>query len=172
MLRRIENQMSMWRSLLVSSCLCLGLSLVGCQKSVAPSIENDPAEQSKAQAVASRYMEAFMGGDVDQVLSLSLTPFWGDGDLVTEPDALQAEVEKQLGNLTELDAQVEATHFMTLAQTEVVFPRLYRRLKDQAFTDKFYVVAVLVRINGNEERGVVLVQPDADGIWKVIGMGN
>ncbi|MBF2053380.1 MAG: hypothetical protein IGS03_07950 [Candidatus Sericytochromatia bacterium] len=155
----------------LSLSLCLTLS--ACPESLP--IEDDPGEQAKAQAAASRYFEALVKGDQDTVLMLSVLPFWGDGDLIKERDVLTEEVSRQISSVKDqaFDVQVEGSHFMTLEQVRVVMPALYERIQEADLADtRLYVVALRVRLGENAEHGVILVRQDEDGLWKVMGIGD
>lgn len=159
---------------LIPLLLLLCLNLGACQQAKL-AIEDDPTEQAKAQAAASRYFESFVSGDRETVLKLSAVPFWGDGERIDAMEQLTAEVTRQLdyADSSAPDVQVEATHFMTLAQTQVVLPELYARLQASGFDqDEMYVVALRVRFEQHEEQGIILVRQDAEGLWKVTGIGD
>lgn len=154
--------------------LSLCAALAGCQQPQW-AIEDDPGEQAKAQAVASRYFEAFVKGDQDTVLKLSVLPFWGDGDRIEERDVLTEEVTRQISSVKDkgFEVQVEGSHFMTLEQARVVMPSLYERIQEAGLADTpLYVVALRVRLEQNAEHGVILVRQDEDGLWKVMGIGD
>lgn len=157
----------------LSLSLCVALS--ACQQPQPRAIEDDPGEQAKAQAAASRYFESFVNGDLDAVLTLSVLPFWGDGDRIEDRAVLTEELTRQLQSVKEqgFDVKVESTHFMTLEQARVVLPSLYERIQETGFAEvELYVVALRVRLGENEEHGVILVRQDDDGLWKVMGIGD
>ena len=148
----------------------LSLSLLSCSKD--PNLSNDPSEQSKATSVATRFIEAFATGNSNLAFEMSEVPFWGDGDLILDRQELENQMIEQTENLSPPQLKIKGTMMMSLSQLEIINPELHHQIQKEISTGDVYAISVLLDIEGDEEHGVVLVKRQADGIWKVIGMGN
>lgn len=150
--------------------LALSLTLWGCSKD--PNLSNDPTEQSKAISVASRFLEAFATGNAELAIDMSEVPFWGDGDLINDAAELQKEIREQTEGIAPPKLLVKGAMMLNLTQLEIVSPELHHKIQNEIKSDDVYAVSVLLNVDGEEEHGVVLVKRQANGIWKVIGMGD
>lgn len=156
------------RSLLL--VLLTATTLVACQK---VPIEDDPAEQAKAIAVAEKYLKAFSEANGTLVLEMSALPFWGDGSLLANREELEKALLEQFANAPELTYRVKSARFFAFQELQSLVPSLYQAINQQSFSqDDLHFVAVTLEVEGQEELGVILVKRQQDGIWKVTGIGD
>ncbi|PKL76536.1 MAG: hypothetical protein CVV27_09795 [Candidatus Melainabacteria bacterium HGW-Melainabacteria-1] len=148
----------------------IAVSLSACEKKIP--IEEDPIEHAKATAVAEKYLKAFAGGDAPLVMEMSEAPFWGDGDIVPTMEALEIEVKEQLKDISDLEFVVKDARYLPMAELQQLMPNLYQQLVGDQFITGVHAVVLTLEIMGKEERGLVLVRRQEDGMWKVVGIGD
>lgn len=154
-------------SLLLS--LLTAFSLAACAK---VPIEDDPAEQAKATAVAEKYLKAFAAGDGPLVLEMSEAPFWGDGELLPDATALQDALTEQLQGISELKFTLQNARFVSMTELKTLLPALHDQLTQAGFSGDVHAVALDISVEGETSQGLVLVRRMPDGIWKVVGIGD
>lgn len=159
-----------------SLCLLSAVMMLSACPMRQAQIEDQPTETAQAAAVASDFLQAFVGGKLEQVLQMSDLPFWGDGVLVADRDHLKEELMAQFGESLNFKFQIKGTQFLTLEQAHVVAPHFYHRLQDSHFTEQYsdplYLILFLVEVEGHEDNGIVLLHRQADGMWKVVGLSD
>lgn len=153
--------------LLLALLLCSSLS--ACAK---VRIEDDPAEQAKATALAEKYLKSFAEGNDLLALEMSETPFWGDGVVLMTRDELKVELAKQLKDVKGLEFKVVNPRFLAIEEVKLLMPNLYRALTTSKFTEDVHAVAVTLEFKDRTETGLVLVRRLENGFWKVIGIGD
>ncbi len=149
--------------------LLLFTSLTACTK---VKIEDDPAEQAKATAVAEKYLKAFAEGNARLAMEMSETPFWGDGAVINSRTQLEIELAKQLQNVKGREFIVQNPRFLSIEELKVQMPKLYRELTVSDFTEDVHAVVIDLVFKGEPETGMILVRRLENGFWKVIGIGD
>ena len=158
----------------------LGLGLMLCSSMILGAchnlkIEDNPNEKTKAVSVANKYLNAFFQGDIEKAMAMSNTPFWGDGHILETEPLLRKELEGQLkGNRKHPPGfTVESTAFFTLSQIKLLAPKVYKRLETKNFMPQnMFAVVISINMQGRSEKGLIFMQKQTDGMWKVVGIDD
>ncbi|MEZ0370892.1 MAG: hypothetical protein ACAI44_17500 [Candidatus Sericytochromatia bacterium] len=159
----------MRKALKLLLAVMLTTGLIACQK---VRVEDDPAEQAKATALAEKYVKAFAEGNGPLVLEMSTTPFWGDGEIVASQEELEAALKDQLKDVQELKFTVKEARYLPLSELKLMMPGLHERLVADKFTEEVHAVVLTLDVDGEQEQGLVLVKRLEDGMWRVVGIGD
>ena len=152
--------------------LILGLSLSACQFQADPG----PAVEKQAAVLAERFLMDFDTGDADDALKISGTPFWGDGDVLVNPETFEKELRSEIrGGRNRVD-DIELSHVIPFDKLKAVFPRFHRKLSAKFDTQDLYVVFLSVRMKskGGKARHdnlAILVRNSEKGL-KVVGIDD
>lgn len=152
---------------LLATMLLIGLT--ACQN---VRIEDDPAEQAKATAVAEKYVKAFAAHDGTLVMEMSTLPFWGDGEAFPDKAALQAALADQLNDDADYAFELKSARYLPPAEWAKDYPKLFQQLQAAGMTQNLHAVELQVVIDGQPDTGVVLVRRNEQGLWTVAGIGD
>lgn len=148
-----------------SIAICLtGLMIASCRH-VNP--EEDASQKAKAIAVSKQFTQAFLNNKPAEVLSLSTSPFWKDGDPVNTQQ-IQTWL-KENAPATRPETTITEAQFFTLNELFAKVPDLKDKFSDQGFTTE-NIYAVLLKVTTPDGPMAVILFPKYEkGTWKIAG---
>lgn len=148
----------------IVSVSVLSLLLFSC-KHIKP--EEDASQKAKAIAVSKQFTQAFLDNKPTEVLNLSTSPFWKDGDAVNT-EQVQSWLKKNTPQ-SRPETTITEAQFFTLDELFAKAPDLKEKFSDQGFaTDNIY--AVLLKVTTPEGPMAVILFPKYEkGTWKIAG---
>lgn len=149
---------------------CLALTLTACSQKQVP-IEDNPNEKAAAYAVAKAYISEFSQLKLEKVLDLSTFPFLAEGEVYQNRADLREELSEEFEEEEPLQIEIQSMRFYSLEDLRLWKREMYDALKEKGFTNHYLIVAEL-RIDGDTDRGFLLLQRDAQGQWKIAGVDN
>lgn len=163
----MQKQILNWA---LTSLFCLSLGLTGCAQKQVP-IEDNPSEKAAAYAVAKAYISEFSQLHLEKVLDLSAFPFLAEGEVYNSRAELMDELAEEFESEKPVKIEIHTLRFYTMEDLRLWKREMYDSLQEQGFTNHYLVLAELT-IDGDTDKGYMILQRDANGQWKVAGVDN